>query len=141
MKRNKKSMNASEKYFLSLVDELNKLNLGVLLYKIHYIAVETNFAKDNQTVKYNIVVKNAKIELQVDDYNKIKKKINKCGACKLNIKNISKNPLFVRVPISDFYEDTENNHAKHDNNTDFFLYSIEAIDTHIHDVVKIEPAK
>ena len=130
-------MNASERYFLSLVDELNKLNLDVLPYRIHYIAVETNFSKDNQTVKYNIVIKDAKIELQVDDYKKIKKKINKCGACKLNIKNISKNPLFVRVPMSNFYEDTENN----DNNKDFFLYSVEALNTHIHDVVKIEPAK
>ena len=130
-------MNASERYFLSLVDELNKLNLDVLPYRIHYIAVETNFSKDNQTVKYNIVIKDAKIELQVDDYKKIKKQINKCGACKLNIKNISKNPLFVRVPMSDFYEDTENN----DNNKDFFLYSVEALNTHIHDVVKIEPAK
>ena len=130
-------MNASERYFLSLVDELNELNLDVLSYRIHYIAVETNFSKDNQTVKYNIVIKDAKIKLQVDDYNKIKKKINKCGACKLNIKNISKNPLFVRVPMSDFYEDTENN----DNNNNFFLYSVEALNTQIHDVVKIERAK
>ena len=136
-------MNASEKYFLSLVDELNKLNLGVLPYRIYYIAVETNFAEDNQTVKYNIVVKNAIIELQLNDYNRIKRKVNRCGACKLNIKNISKNPLFVRVPISDFYEDidTENNDSNNDNNTDFFLYSVEAINKHIHDVVKIEPAK
>ena len=125
-------------YFASLVDQLDELNLNIASYRIYYILVESVFDENNQTITYDTVIRKTIVQLNAQDYQNIGKSISQCGICKYNLQNILNKSVFVKVPTSDFYHNNEND-PNNANNTDFFLYPLDAFSKDEIGIVKIQP--